>query len=89
MIDDSWLAWAGEQFGRLVFRAFPDPPAQVVSACATVQSALIGSDMAVFSHFVPFSAIVGVAIIFGVAAIAFAIRVTRIVISLASGGGGA
>lgn len=89
MIDDSWLAWAGEQFGSLVFRAFPDPPAQVVTACTTVQTALTGSDMAVFSHFVPFSSIVGVAIIFGVAAIAFAIRVTRIVISLASGGGGA
>lgn len=82
-----WFKWAPDEFADEIVGLVPPVPAQVRSACASIAGA--GDSFGVINHFVPFWALLGIALVISVVAVVVAIRLVRIAISLFSGGGGA
>lgn len=82
-----WFKWAPDEFADEIVGLVPAVPVQVREACASIEQA--GSSFAVLTHFVPFWALIGIAIVLSIVGAVVAIRLIRVAISLLSGGGGA
>lgn len=86
-----WLATtlrdAVAGIGGLLDAIVPGPPEALVSACRSVQRAVTESPIAWLVPWVELA--VGIGIVVAGVAVAYAVRTTRIGVSLATGGGGA